>query len=252
MKRIEDLHRFYELIESLRARLGGALTLDDCNGRLAWPTRGVYFFFENNEHRSNSGTSLRVVRVGTHALTGQSKTTIWNRLSQHAGSKRSGAGNHRGSIFRLLVGEALKGRDRLNDPKSWGQGGHPAEAGKRLGQTAEKIREQERQLEQTVSRSIGAMPFVFVNIDDDPGPESGRGVIERNSIALLSNFRREAIDPASTRWLGHNSGRDRVRESGLWNNNHVDETYERSFLVTLEEAIDRTKPLFAGTGSRRG
>jgi len=240
VSRLEDVRRFYELIDDLRVRLASAITLADCNGRLAWPRRGVYFFFEKDEYRSNSGTGPRVVRVGTHALTERSRTTLWNRLSQHAGSKRSGAGNHRGSIFRLLVGEALKARNGLDHPKSWGQGSHPKEAGSRLGQTAQGIREGERELEREVSNYIGAMPFLFVAVNDDPSPGSERGVIERNSIALLSNYRCEVIDPASAAWIGNWSGRERVRKSGMWNNNHVEETYDRHFLATLEKLIKGT------------
>jgi hypothetical protein len=48
-----------------------------------------------------------IVRVGTHALETGSQTTLWKRLSQHRGQARSGSGNHRGSIFRLIVGTAL-------------------------------------------------------------------------------------------------------------------------------------------------
>ena len=96
--------------------------LSSCTGRMAWPERGVYFFFESGEERSDSGTGLRVVRVGTHALTSGSSTTLWNRLSQHRGSGRSGGGNHRGSIFRLIVGAALMKPEPGDAAASWGRG----------------------------------------------------------------------------------------------------------------------------------
>ena len=35
---------------------------------MKWPARGVYFFREAGESRSDTGEGLRVVRVGTHAL----------------------------------------------------------------------------------------------------------------------------------------------------------------------------------------
>ncbi len=238
MSRPDDLFRFYELIDNLRHRVGGLLTLHQCHGRLDWPKRGVYFFFEQDENRTDSGTGPRVVRVGTHALKEGSATTLWKRLSQHAGVKRSGAGNHRGSIFRLLVGEALMVRDATEEPASWGIGSHPGEAGKKLGQSAEQIRASEHSLEHKVSLFIGAMPFVFVAAEDLPGPDSERGIIERNSIALLSNFRGNKMDAASRGWLGRQSGRERVRGSGLWNNNYVDEDYDPCFFDTLARAIE--------------
>ena len=243
MTRLENLCRFYDLMDQLRIRLGGTLTLDRCSGRLGWPQRGVYFLFENHESRSDSEAGLRVVRVGTHALSLNSRTTLWNRLAQHAGSKKSGAGNHRGSIFRLLVGEALKNRAGVEEPKSWGFGSHPGEAGNRLGMTTAEIRAQEHDHERAVSCYICAMPFLFVAASDAPGPGCDRALIERNSIALLSNYRREPIDAASAEWLGRSSGRDRVRASGLWNSNHVDEACDPTFLSALTKAIKQTVAL---------
>jgi hypothetical protein len=34
---------------------------------MVWLQRGVYFFMEGGEHRTDSGEGLRIVRVGTHA-----------------------------------------------------------------------------------------------------------------------------------------------------------------------------------------
>ena len=75
-----------------------------------WPQRGLYFFCEAGEERSGTGTGMRVVRVGTHGLKAGSRNTLWGRLSQHRGTSR-GSGNHRGSIFRLLLGIALARRE---------------------------------------------------------------------------------------------------------------------------------------------
>ncbi len=51
MDRLNDLGRFYALLNSLEEKLGGKRTLAVCNGRMDWPTRGVYFFFEAGEER---------------------------------------------------------------------------------------------------------------------------------------------------------------------------------------------------------
>ena len=82
------------------------------------------------------------------------------------------------------------------------------------------------------------MPFLWLGVEDEPGPASQRGLIERNAIALLSGYREPAPDPPSTDWLGHLSDRERVRGSGLWNNNHVDEDYDSSFLEVFARRID--------------
>jgi hypothetical protein len=97
-------------------------------------------------------------------------------------------------------------------------------------------------LEQAVSNEIRKMPFLWLAIEDEAGPNSARGIIERNSIALLSNFNKTLLDPPSVQWLGHRCDRDRVRASGLWNQNHVEEEYKPSFLDELDELVTRMGP----------
>ena len=75
---------------------------------------------------------------------------------------------------------------------------------------------------------------------DAPGPASVRGYIERNSIALLSNLGKAPLDPPSAQWRGHGCDRgERVRNSGLWNQRHVDETYDPAFLDVLSDLVER-------------
>lgn len=127
--------------------------------------------------------SARIVRVGTHALKGASRTKLWSRLSQHRGPS-NGSGNHRASIFRLIVGAALIRRDKLSFP-TWGEG-NSAKA---------QVRRGEITLERKVSEVIGKMSLLWLPIGDEPGPNSQRGYIERNVIALLSNYGKDPLDP---------------------------------------------------------
>lgn len=235
--RKKDLIRLYQLLDRLKDKLGGCRKLSGCNGRMNWPDKGVYFFFEPQEERSGTGNGPRVVRVGTHALTSTSKTTLWKRLSQHRGVIKTGAGNHRGSIFRLLVGEAIINRDGLMAP-SWGIGRQYQHPAKKLNLDPREIKRQEEKLEHEVSKFIGAMPFLWLAVPNTSGHLSDRGIIERGSIALLSNSRSaKPLDPPSENWLGHHSSHKGVRASGLWNNNHVDETYDPAFLDIIERYV---------------
>ena len=236
MTRRADLIRFYDILGDLERRLGGKRLLADCNGRMDWPARGVYFFFEDGEYRADSGDTMRVVRVGTHALTQTSQTTLWNRLSQHRGTA-TGGGNHRGSIFRLVVGAAIKARNGWHEPASWGIANDLGKAARKFGKPVDEVKAEEQRLEQLVGEYIRAMPFLWVSVEDAPGGDNARAVIERNSIALLSNFNHAPLDAPSPAWLGRFSDRQRVRTSGLWNNNHVDETYQRAFLDQLERLV---------------
>tara|TARA_R110001592_G_scaffold362426_1_gene676181 strand:- start:1138 stop:1593 length:456 start_codon:yes stop_codon:yes gene_type:complete len=148
MDKLHDLQNLYYQLDRLSA-ITGRNKLQDCNGRSAWPARGVYFFFDATEKCSDSGTSQRLVRIGTHALTQGAKSKLWTRLSQHKGQQASGGGNHRGSIFRLLVGDAMQNMQGVSYP-TWGK-----------GNTADRIvRESELELERKVSLYIGELQFV--------------------------------------------------------------------------------------------
>ncbi|HVX35699.1 MAG TPA: hypothetical protein VHC71_05725 [Hyphomicrobium sp.] len=89
-------------------------------------------------------------------------------------------------------------------------------------------------IEQAVSRYIGSMQVAWLEVGDEPSPQSDRGFIERNAIALLSNLDKKPLDVPMPTWLGQYSNRLRVRESGLWNQNHVEEKYDRAVLEKIE------------------
>jgi hypothetical protein len=229
MSRTEDLNEFYEILGELRQRLGGCRRLHACTGKSGWPERGVYFFFEDGEFREDQKI-LRVVRVGTHAITATSKTTLWNRLHTHRGHSDLG-GNHRGSIFRKRIGEALwKVKTHPNDlTRTWGI----------RSSASGPVRLAEAPLEREVSAYIGQMPFLWVNVPDAPSRTSDRAYLELNSIALLSNFDRPGIDPPSPNWLGLQSGQHTIRDSGLWNTNHVEKFHNPRFLAKLRVYVGR-------------
>ncbi len=226
MNRLSDIVHFYTILDRLEKHQCGKKTLASCNGRMNWPRRGVYFFFENGEFRTDTGTGDRVVRVGTHAVRTGSRTTLWRRLAQHRGTL-SGGGHHRGSIFRSLIGDSAARQHSPYSPLTWGQDKTASAA----------IRKLEADHEQLVSRIIGAMQFIVLEIDDEPASTSLRALIERNSINLLSNYGRKKIDPPSPDWLGHHSSRERVCGSGLWNQDYVNKDYDPRFLDTLERLV---------------
>jgi len=234
--RLGDVHRFYALMENLEERTGGKRVLATADGRVGWPERGVYFYFEPGEVRRTSGTGDRVVRVGTHALRERAGTTLWGRLSTHKGPLAGmypNGGNHRASIFRGHVGSALIARD------SW----PPAVCGNwcQGSQAPASVRRAEHPLEKAVSIHIREMPFLVLAVEDPPGPVSARACIEANSIALLSNYGKlERIDTSSELWLGRHSPRPEIQESGLWNVRHVDATYDPGFLDVLQSHIAST------------
>lgn len=50
---MNDLIRFYSILNQLEKAIGAASALADYRGRMKWPSRGVYFF-----HETGGGTTL--------------------------------------------------------------------------------------------------------------------------------------------------------------------------------------------------
>ncbi len=218
----DALDSLYDILAELEHAVGGCRQLSACSSKDGWPDKGLYFFFEPGEVR-HDGRSPRVVRVGTHAVSSGSKATLWNRLRTHRGTVARG-GNHRGSIFRRHVGDALANREQHLYIETWGQGG-----------SAKKIvREAELQLEQQVSQHLGSMSVLWVAIDDPAGPASDRAYLERNLIGLLS-CDGPAVDMPSSSWLGRFSPNQTIQSAGLWNLDHINYGYEKGAVDLLGE-----------------
>lgn len=221
----------YRLLGELAGRLGERRQLRDCKGTDGWPSRGVYFFYEDGEVRADG--SSRVVRVGTHALTATSRSTLWGRLRQHRGhvaGSHPGSGSHRASVFRRHVGAALIRRGDWPDTLlgSWLDQHRPPE----------DRAAQESEIEFGVSRYIGAMPFLWLAVPDRPDKTSDRGYLERNTIALLSSLAGGPDQPSAS-WLGNHATSLKVRQSGLWNVDYVDAGYDAGFLTVLAAFVER-------------
>ena len=223
MSRLEDLQRFYEILDKLEQKIGRTRSLADPNWRKDLPERGVYFFFEPGEERSHTDEGPRVVRVGIGPKKDSAKVaTLSTRLGKHKGNKGDEGGHHRSSVFRREIGEALMERDDIECP-TW----------KIRGTAPRSVRESEVALEQGVSKVIRQMPFLWVSVDG----WSKREYIEKNATALLSNFDKSPLDLPSDTWLGRWSTRRKVRESGQWNSDYVDAIHDPKFLDVLESAV---------------
>lgn len=92
-------------------------------------------------------------------------------------------------------------------------------------------------VERAVSEYLGRMQVLSLEIDDAPSPESLRSYIECNSIALLSS-----LDLPTGDWLGHSCPSEKVRRSGLWNQDYIDSVCDANFLSILEELVTGVAP----------
>lgn len=224
--RTNEINTFYNLLQEIenkfpRRPLGELFEL-----KKNIPNQGVYFFFDQNENRENSN-DLRVVRVGTHAAQANSKATIKQRLSQHKGPENL-FGRHRASVFRELVGYALIYKDNLQQNK-WGI------------RKDKSMLNSEKDLEKNVSLYLRDLSFTILEIEGEASKDNDRAYIERNSIALLSNYNRLLIiDPSSANWLGRLTQKDKIINSGLWNSNYVDiSNVETEYFNKMRNYIDK-------------
>lgn len=222
-------HRQLELLELLsgqRSSTGLDRHLADGEWASDIPPQGIYYFFGDGTEAG--GSEDRVVRVGTHALSETSRTTLTGRLRQHRGTS-TGGGNHRTSIFRSHVGRALIVRDEHHDQplEQWGRG----------SSAPRSIRAGEQHLEAEVSASIGRLRFTWVPCTTSP---ADRELIERVSIGLLSECTSPAPRATGAKWLGDDAPSEAIRRSRLWNVRYVEEApceSEVARVLNLIEAL---------------
>ena len=228
------LNRFYSLLDDLEEKIGGRRQLGRCSGKMYWPKRGVYFFFEPGEMRTVKPYSSRVVRVGANAITTtNTSSTLWEKIKKHKGTKTRRGGDHRTSVFRCLIGNAIGQQNPELMPESW----ESWKSWKQEGTIPPEIRELEYPHEIRVSNYLAAMELLFVCVPDASGSNNMRETIKRQSIALLSSYRESSPDRPSSGWLGRDSTREEVQRSGLWNDKHVEEGYKPTFLDDFERII---------------
>lgn len=180
----------------------------------ALPEQGVYIFTDPKEP-SDVGEIGRIVRIGTHAVSEGSRATLRVRLRNHFGLK-TGEGSHRGSIFRLHVGEAIiRQRNMMREFPYWGS-----------GQDANKeIKLSEQKLEREVSDYLSNLNVFVIPVADRASKNSKRAHLETQLIALCSQDL-DVLEQASPAWLGNYSSKEIIRSSGLWNVRDVGVIYK--------------------------
>jgi hypothetical protein len=241
--RSDPLDQFYTKLGELNDQTDGPYRLEECDGRMEWPERGIYVFFDPDSNLNvDPPSEWSISRIGTVGVSDGSSNTLWNRLRQHRGNtrgERAGGGNHRGSIFRLHVGRAIIESEGLHDEFPYWGDSHRDD----IPLETEALREQEHPLEVRVSDYIRSLPFLVIDVPGAASKTSDRARFEKNLIGLVSQRRRSTPSIMRDGWLGHENPAPEIHRTGLWNIHHVTALYDGAIISDVDHYIQQTDPI---------
>lgn len=185
-----------ETCERLHVLLDGLIRFEFPFETSKFPENGIYVLFESGEQ--GHGTK-RIVRVGTH--TGDNQ--LQSRLKQHFINE-----NKDRSIFRKNIGRALLNMEKDPFLTQWELDLTTRAARKTVGLSVDLAKQ--LKVEKQVTAYI-QKNFQFVVL----GEESKQRRLELEAKIISTVSRCQKCGPSSN-WLGLNSPKRKIRESGLW------------------------------------
>lgn len=216
------------------------------------PLNGIYFFYEEGEVVKNSENSKRIVRIGTHK-----GDNFRNRISEHylfnekkmLFNAMQPAPKDR-SIFRKHIGRALLNEDKDNRDylDVW-----DIDFLKRIKREKFGYRrdiDKEKKLEEKITRILrNLFSFRFIIIKDQNDRMGSKG-LEKALIGTVANC---SHCYASSEWLGRHSPKKKIRDSGLWQIQHLKAdglTDDQQHII--EVAIEATEKWIGGIKNEMG
>lgn len=202
------------------------------------PENGIYFFYERGEIWGHGRDKQRIVRIGT-CKSGNFKSRIaehylLDERKMNFDSKQ--AAPRERSIFRKNIGRALLNKRKSGYLNIW-----------EIDFTDRKTREQkahlrnvrfEKNLERQITKILREnFSFRFIEIEN----EMGREGLEARLIGTVAQCR---LCRSSKNWLGIHSPINKIRQSGLWLVQHLENDGLTNIdKVKIKEIIDRQKSL---------
>jgi hypothetical protein len=200
------------------------------------PKNGIYFFYEKGEIWGHGENQPRIVRIGTHR-----EGNFQSRIAEHflldeakmnLGVTR--ARPHDRSIFRKNIGRTLLNRQRSPYLAVWEIDFMKRENLQKHGHLREI--ETERRIEAEVTRLLQEnFSFRFVVLEGQSVRMGSEG-LEARLIGTVAGC--SACGP-SPGWLGQHSPKAKIRQSGLWQVQHLrarplTEPDKRLLIVAIE------------------
>ena len=190
------------------------------------PRNGIYFFYEEGEFcRHFDVIRPRIVRVGTH----REQDRFRSRIRQHI------RGNKNSSVFRKHLGGAVL---RRRNPDDF-----------RLGRWLKQDTPTFEEVEELVTNRLAAdFTFKCIMVKD----KKERLDLEERLIATLAKC--PGCEPSKD-WLGYYAGSEEIRQSSLWNVQHVygNKHMTQQYLSKLRELVCRElKRIGVRTGRNGG
>jgi hypothetical protein len=204
------------------------------------PENGIYFFYEIGETWGHGETRPRIVRVGTHKDGNFRKRIsehyVLDELKMNFDSNRPAP--HDRSIFRKNIGRALLNQSKDKYSQVWDIDFTSHEKRVKFGHFRD-IRK-EKKIEQDISKILRLnFSFRFIELTGQAKRMGSTG-LESSLIGTLSHCN---LCKPSVNWLGNHSPKKEIRESGLWQIQHLkaDPMDERD-KVTILNAIKNSRP----------
>ena len=180
------------------------------------PNNGIYFFYEDGEYWGHGGERPRVVRIGTHRKDGNFRHRIGEHFAldeRRMNFDATRAAPRERSIFRKHIGRALL--KQRGDPylAVWEIDFTSREKREKYGHLRDIAKEKVVESEIT-ARLRESFSFRFIIVD---GKGTRRG-LEQQIIGTVAQCSQCC---ESKNWLGTDSPKPEIRESGLWQIQHL-------------------------------
>lgn len=201
------------------------------------PLDGIYFFYEVGEIWGHGGDKPRIVRIGTHR-DGNFRSRIAEHFLLNESKMNFDATQpapHERSIFRKNIGRALLNRQNEDYLKVWEIDFMSRANREKFGHLRDIAKE--KSIESEITRILREnFSFRFIVLDVQV-PRMGSKGLESSLIGTVAHC---SVCRPSKNWLGNFSPIAKIRETGLWQIQHLKaESINETDMRVIEEAIGK-------------